>query len=512
MNLKLGSLYTSAGGAIRMVVSLVTGPLVIRLLGVNEYGVLAVCWGVMGLCNIAQFGLVSALNIYLAAEYARKDYANARRTIATAVGLLTVSGGVVMVALLVASPSLAGRLFGVGGDAGKALLALQLLVGSLVLRFWNLALVAIEGAMLRYDWQVMIESPATLINQIGLCVVAYWTRSAWAVALWVTVTTFMVCCAHLWVLRRLLRPMAGPWTFDLQTARRLLRFGIKQWFNSLGSILFSSADRLIINAALGRDAVGIYAAAVTVANKVPEVAGMVINVLPPAVSAAYAIGDHGRIRQLLRKSARVNGAVCFAGAAGLLLLSPWVAMLVFGPTHAGTALPVLQIAGLIYGWMGLVNLAGCFALGMDRPGVIAVWSLTGSAVTLLGMKVLAGVAGLEGATWANLGFLLNALVTVAVARQLEVSLAEVGRIFAPAAAGMLLCWLLAGRGFYFDMSWWQHGALWVVLTGVLGYWIVGRELIAETAGLIRGLLEQMLASLRTAAASLSFSGEAGKHR
>lgn len=479
MSVWVNSLYTSFGGIARLVVSVVTAPLLIRLLGVEEYGVLAVCYAVIGLSSLGQLGLVSAVNIYLAADYAQRDHARARRTFATALVLLGILGGSLSLALILASGPLSGMLFPDEAGRREGMLALQLMLIPMVLRFWSQLMAEAEGALLRYDLQVMIESPMTFLRQIGLCLAAYLTGKAWAVALFNSIVDVALCALHALVIRRLLRDLPARWAADTATAKRLIQFGIKQWLNGLGSVIFNNVDRLVINSLFGAAAVGIYSAAVTVAAKIVEVSAGMLRVFPPAISAAYALGDHARIYYLLQRGIRANGAVCFLGTSGLLFFSPWVAEIVLGPAHAAQAVPVIQVTALIYGYLGLASLAGCFALGTGRPGLLPAWGLSGSLLTVVSMRFLGEWFGLIGAAWANAGFLLNLVVTVLIVRHLRFDARKIAQEYLPTFVAPFLCWLLVLNRLYIEMSLAGHVIAYLLVVPVLGYWVVGRDLSQE---------------------------------
>jgi O-antigen/teichoic acid export membrane protein len=478
IDLRTNSLYTVVGGGFRLVIGLITGPLTIRLLGVQDYGVLSVATSVVGLAGMVEFGLASALTIHLASEYARNDSAACNRLTATAFWLLTGFAAITSLALWLSSGMLATRLFAVADQAG-GLLTLQVLVLSLIPRVWQNVAIAIESAVLRYDLQVKVELPYTMATQVGLCLVAWKAGTPAAAALWTTLSVVCVCAVHALVLRGIFAGSKDPWRFCWSAARRLFVFGVPLWINSLSSILFNNADRLIVNGVLGSVAVGIYSAGVNVASKMVELTGMVIRVLPPAVSAAAATGNEARVRFLFLKAIRVNGGVTLLGGGGLLFMADPIAYLFVGPQYAAQAAPVLRILGLVYSYLALVNMAGCFGLGLNRPGMLAKWGLASTACMLGAMQLFSGWFGLTGAAWSNAGYLLNCMVTVGVARLLGFNAASLAKAFAASVLAPTLCWILTASPWFGSLPWIWQGLAYLVLTPPLLFWVMGLSGVLE---------------------------------
>jgi len=208
-----------------------------------------------------------------------------------------------------------------------------------------------------------------------------------------------------------------------------MSFSAAQWTAELGVTLFAQADKLLVNGVLGPAAAGIYAVSRSVAVKVTEIAGMFLRVLPPAVSAANALGDRARVRHLYQQTARLNGVVCVMVACSVMLLADIAAALIAGKKHGAAVAPVIRILILLYAGETLFSTSNWFAVGLRRPSLNAVWCLSGRVLMCVLIRVLASRFGIAGAAWANAGYLLSAVVTIRLAPMIGLSFADLAAAY-----------------------------------------------------------------------------------
>src|SRR4051812_14260614 len=134
VSLRLSSVYASASNGFRLAIALVTTPLLVRLLGVQGYGIWAVTSSVIAIIALGEFEISSALNYYLAADNARRDWKELNADAATSFLLVTVLAGITTAAGLAFCPWLGGLVGPQQDDASRVLFVLVL---GLPFRFWR---------------------------------------------------------------------------------------------------------------------------------------------------------------------------------------------------------------------------------------------------------------------------------------------------------------------------------------------------------------------------------------
>jgi O-antigen/teichoic acid export membrane protein len=464
----------------RLVVGLVTTPLLIRLLGVSEYGVWAILNATVTIVAITELEVSSALRFFLAADAATSDAENARKDLAASFAIVTVLGLAAAAALLFAGPALGRLLFHDSHQAGEAGRVFQVFAFTFLPRFWQKWGAAAEAAFLRYDLQLSVELPVALLVQIASVGAALIWPNALAVAISQSALIVVAAVAHFFVLRRIWRfGNVALWPVSVPHARRILGFALADWITTVGATVFNNADRVVVNGVLGTATAGLYSAAITVVNKIVDVPSSFIRVLPPSISAAHATGNAARIRHLLWQAVRVNGVISFLSAAGVVFWAGPISVLMVGAAHAAALAPALRILAAIYGLNSLCITAFWFAGGIGRPIVNGRWALLGGVLMCFAIRELGSAYGLSGAAWGNAAYLLTAAVTFEVARMLHLRMDEVAHRFAPSVASVVLSWVVASSRFYSQLGMLAQGAVYAVLNIPLVVWIVGPQNLVE---------------------------------
>jgi O-antigen/teichoic acid export membrane protein len=476
MSLKINSLYTAGSGILRFVVGVATAPLLIWKLGLREFGIFSVLISVVSVTTLIELDVSTAVINYLAGDRARNDDNGARETLSTSWILITALALIGAGAMFGLSWLLIPKLFKDVDLRAEGLLSFQILAGSVIFRLWKNWQCAVEAGLQRYDAQTWVELPAALVMQAGSVGVAILRPSATWVVGWQCLVIAASCVAHFFVIRNISPPeLAMSWKFSVPRARQQLHFGLGQWAGDIGSALFNNADRLIVNGILGPAATGVYSAAVSVVNKILDIPVMFIRILPPAVSAARAIGDTGRIRYLLIRAIRVNCAVAFAVGAGAMFWADLIARFMLGAQNTPDAAMIIRIMAVVYSFFSACLPACSFAGGLGYPMLEAKWLLSGAAVMCPLMYVLTRRFGLPGAAWANAGFLVTTGIAVRVAQLTGLRLRRIVHELSPFVAGMSLLALFTMTRAFQHLPLWARIAMFILTIPVGSVWIFGRD-------------------------------------
>jgi serine O-acetyltransferase len=488
MNLKISSLLTSGSGIFRLLVGIVSAPLLVRALGLADYGLWTVANSLILICLLVDFGINTAVITYVAADVARRDRDRTTRTLSTSMLMVTAFGIITAAAVLLSLPWLGKAFFPVAADRARATPALVLLCFGLPLRLWQGWAAAIEGALLRYDWQTAVELPSSLAIQVGLLAAAWFHGGILGLAALQLAIQVFTCFAHAWALRKVLPAPIRVTAFSAHSVRELIGFGGIHWLTSMGATLFNQADRLIVNLVLGPAATGIYTAITTVANKIVEMCVLPLKILPAAVSAAHAVGDDARVRRLFNEAACVSGAVAWCCCAGLLFFAEPLMRLILGHAYIPLASSGLRGVALIYGINSLCLCAGWFGLGLSRPAILARWTIPGTAVMCVTMYLMSQRFGLMGAVWSNVGYLITVGVTVQVTRLIGLSWKAVVAAFGPTVVALVAAYCVTSLPAYNALPFWIQAAAFLVAGPIVLLNIV-------TISRLRGLAPMVLKHL-----------------
>lgn len=415
----VGALALSGSNFIRMGVQLAMLPILARLVGPSEYGLVALAVPFVLFCNmLADAGMSQAL---------------ARRPDVT--------------------PELESTVFFLAGGLG---LGLSLFA---CLSAWPLAMVLDQP---RLPWLIMALSPILVMS--GLTAVSnarviregrfgvfaggdlISTTASAAVALtaalngagaWSLVFQQLTlwACKFLWVSLNA-RPRIRLY-FRPSEVRDLIRFGLHSIGSNLSDFVARNADNMIVGGILGTVALGYYAMSYQIA-RVPDliISGPLYLYIFTAVSRAAHDGARGAAADLAVSALRLASTILAPVFAGLAIIAPLAVSLVLGEQWepAGPVLTHLSAAGF--------GFAHCFVaaailMGLGRSHLQFRMAMV-SAATTIGIVTVFARFGVETVSLAiGSGVLaVFCVYLVVLARDLKIPPLRLAGAFAPAAVGV----------------------------------------------------------------------------
>jgi O-antigen/teichoic acid export membrane protein len=209
----------------------------------------------------------------------------------------------------------------------------------------------------------------------------------------------IVTVVYFVLIQRCIAPL--PLRLDLRLARRLAREIRAFAASSLLAALFARPELLILSVLASEREVGLYGAALKVADlalMVPQVA--MTNVFPLLSAAAVAAGS--RFRDLQRTAVRGLLAYAVPVTAALLLLADPIVRLLYGAEFGGAALPLrilaLGLAGAALAELGWRALAARGAQHVVvQVQVVTIATRLGAGCVLVASWAAAGAAAAAAA-------------------------------------------------------------------------------------------------------------------
>lgn len=423
--------WNLAGQLVPLGFAVVALPAVVRGLGVERFGVLAVAWMVLG--YVSELGFGRAATKFVAAFLVRGEVEGAGAAGWTAVVFQAVLGVVAGVVLAVAAPVLAGTVLRVpAGLVGEAQASLWLIAAGLPLILVAAALRGVLEAAQRFDLVNGVRIPASSANYVLplVGVVAGWGLPG-IVALLVA-GRVAVLVAY-WVLAARVVPGlgAGPRLLPAGGLRReLLGFGGWVMVSTVVSPVLVYLDRFLLGVLVGMAAVAYYTAPYELVVRLLVVPGSVAAALFPAVSALAAGGGGGgaALEVLVRRCVKyvlvlVGVPVLVLVVAGGELLEVWLGAEF--ARESGLALRILAVGVLVN---GLALVPFTLLQGLGRADLTGRFHLLELPVQLVLAWVLIRAWGVPGAALAwSLRVTLDAVLLFGAA---------VGRTRAVACAGV----------------------------------------------------------------------------
>jgi len=294
------------GLVVPLAVGFVTIPLVVRALGNDRFGILALVWVVFGYFGLFDLGLGRTTTRYIADALGRNESGKLAGTLWTTVYLQTGIGLAAAFLSYLAAPLIVRRVLNIPeGFIGETILTIRLVGLSLPVMFISSSFRGVLEAAQRFDLVNAVKVPVNVLFYVlplagvalgfglpGIVVLLVASRAA-ALVVWGALSLrIMPSLRTRPVLHgKLIRPL----------------FSFSGWLG-LSGILYavtSSMDRLVIGSLITVEAVTFYSAPYEAINRVGVVPGSLSMVLFPAFSYLDAGGRNDRVETLFARSMKL---------------------------------------------------------------------------------------------------------------------------------------------------------------------------------------------------------------
>lgn len=418
--LAVSATWRLAGTIARLAIGFLTVPILIRTLGMEQWGLLALFQTASAPLLLLDVGFGAAGVKYVAEAVGRGDRAEAVRVIHTTLLCNALMGAAGAAALVLAAPWLASGAFAVPPtlvDAARA--GFRITAVGWFLGIASAGYLGTLSGHQRYDLVARFATLSTFLTSAAGVVAALLSRDAcWVIGAQTAVMALLVL-AYRAAAERVLPGSGGLPRWDRATFRRSARFGRWHVTAVAGGMLSGWSDRYVLGTFFTPVVVGFYAVPHTLYIQLYGIFGELGDVLFPAVSHRTGIDD-------------------LSGARRLVLIAGWTLTGAFGVCAAVVA-----------------AVGGDFLHLWASPDVARETTFTLRLLCAAGIVAIAAVApfhyvlGLGRPRWNAASSVLMGLTT------LGVSLAVVPRLGLPGVgfgllAGVLVRWIPVA------LVWWRH--------------------------------------------------------
>lgn len=301
-----GSLWSVGGQAVVIATSLVATPFVIRLLGAESYGVLALINVLIGYIAFADLGMGAASTRFGSRAHARGDDEEEASVVWTALALSFFTSSSSALAMAVAAPWLVEHALRLPAHLhSSAVIALRVAALGFVARAASGVLNTPQLARLRVDIYTLINSGSAVV-QVALVPVALALGGGLVGAVTVVAAaSASALLVHASVSSKLLHALVRP-RFDAKAMRSLLGFGGALIVSGVVTIALMNAEKVFLTRFASVTSLAYYSVAFTVANLMLVLPAAMGQSLLPAFTRLHEQGDREGLRKLYTRSLRAN--------------------------------------------------------------------------------------------------------------------------------------------------------------------------------------------------------------
>jgi O-antigen/teichoic acid export membrane protein len=377
--------------------------LIDRHVGQVGLGIWDFCWSFVSYFSLAQIGVGSSVNRYVAQYRSTHDVDGVRRVVSSVTSVQIVAG---LLALgMTAAVTWTLTLFfreRLGSDTDLASSVVALLGASLAIQIAFDAFRGVITGCHRWDLHNGLNAGSHAVTVAGMAtalLLGGGLRSLGVVNLCGVMLTEVTRTALAYRVCPELRVRLAHASWS--QARSMLAFGAKSVLVDLSRLLLVQTNSILVAGYLGPAALAIYARSAALVRHSETFVNKFAHVLTPTASALQGRGQHAELRELLIRSTRYGAYLALPMLLGLAILGDPILGLWMGPQYepglvlailaAGYFLPLAQqpvvtiLIGMnLHGPVGYITLVMATfgaGLGMITVGLLG-WNLIGAALAV----------------------------------------------------------------------------------------------------------------------------------
>lgn len=402
------AVWNLAGQILPLTVAIAVIPILLKLMGTEGFGLVAIVWTLIGYFSLFDFGLGRALTKYISVELGYEKPLDIADIVVTGMSLLAIIGVVIGVAMWFTAPWLVSHVLKIKqSDPVQTELAFQLIALAIPFVVINVGLRAILEGYLRFDLTNLIRLPFGIFTLGSPAIVVYLGYGLPEIVITLFVGIIIMMLAYirvLWVSTQGKIANGGRPLWPI--AKKLLSFG--GWVslsNFIAPIIFY-VDRFVISAILTVAVMTYYVTPYEAITKTLFLSSAIAGSLFPVFAKPSDNQGIGHI-EIMLTGARIAAMtmytiVLITACFGYALLNLWV-----GKEIAMNGTLPLQILAVGVFFNAIAYMPYTLIQASGRADLVAKLHLAQLPIYVLAMWLSVSHWGLEGAAfvWLSRAFL-----------------------------------------------------------------------------------------------------------
>ncbi|WP_427126725.1 oligosaccharide flippase family protein [Priestia megaterium] len=372
---------------------IISTPLLIKNLGIGDYGQWVLVNSIIAVLSIANFGLGNAVIKFGAQYIEKKQIDKMYKMVNNIFAISLIIGVLILVLALIVTLSVKLKEF------NYYYIAIGLIVG---VRIVMGVLAAVIMSCQRYDISNKINIFINLLTVISTTTLAILTSNLNILLLCLVFTSLIGCLLFNIKIKKILPGMKLKFNIELNVLKEVLSFSLMAWVQVIVSTLYNQSDKLLINILLGSRALGVYSACFQLAGKLHEIPVAVSGFLFPKFSALFEKQDRIDLINLYVKSMIILLLFISSLFFPLFLFAKQILTIWLGTEFSEQNINILRtlMLSILSGTFFIIPFYLLNSIGAEKINTIFNGIL--SVVSLLSSIILIHYFGLMGAVYGRL--------------------------------------------------------------------------------------------------------------
>lgn len=416
-------IYNVLGGVIRLGVSIATIPMLIYHLGIESYGIWSLTSAVTGVVALAEAGMSTATTVFISQDINSKNQKSLCQTITVSIVIsLTIS--IIAASFLWANSNKIASLFFQLNNTQQISLSKTLELGALIVwaKLMQQVCIGIEQAYQLYITVNIMSTLQLLVVNAGMILLVSFNNSLVILFYWQALISIIFLLGHIFVSASFLKGIKISYNWNGNKAISMVKYSSVVWISSLGSAVFSRADRLVVGSLLSPEILGMYSAITDITTQINGISALPAQPLVPFLSRCSISNrdDLEIIRHKIKQSVELNAFVSLGLGGALITMAPFILDFLLGNKLITIDIIAFTIATTIYSIYSLNAVGYYVLLGINAANICAIIQLSIGLISLLLISIGAKNFGLTGAVLGNSFYLFIYGLTFTSLRYLNI--------------------------------------------------------------------------------------------
>ncbi len=396
-----------------ILLSLLATPFIIRKLGTDAYGILALVTVVLGFLAFLDLGFTNAAIKYISEEYAKKDYGRINKIINSTLLVYITMGIIGGAALFSFSNSLAVKILNVPPHLIEITkFAFYVASLGLLLNMVLGAFACVPKALQRFDISTkisMIIGTLTTLGTVSLLYAGFWLKELIIFNLTVSIISIVV---YVIVSKKLLPFLKIRPSFDKKTFLMLFSFGSLALVASLSGLIVFNLDKFLIGSLISVTVIAFYVVPGNIAVKIQGLITAMVNIVFPVSSTLAGNNETDKLKTLYFKGSKLVLIVSTMLSVPLFVFSGKFLLYWLGKDFAQASTTVMMILVATYYLLSINGTLWNISYGLGRVKINAFFSWLTAVLNVVLIFVLAKPFGIIGVAWA---YFISVIISVPLA-------------------------------------------------------------------------------------------------
>lgn len=411
-------LYNLTGKGLSLLIGIISTPILIQTLGLENYGLWILVSSTLVLIGIAEGGLAST-SLYFVSKDLKDDISKLQTSILViSVGMILLSF-TALVACYFLAPIISNQFQNINSSQ-ESIITLGLRIGGIVVwgRMLQGVIAGFEQAFDKYAIYNVSNTVQRLANNVSILFVASLTKDIIRIIQTQALITILFLIFHILFTFSLLKgihffPMNIK-KIETTRIKEILNYSFSIWITTIGSAVFSQLDKVLIGGVLGVKSLGVYAAITSISSTINNISGTVSQPILPKVSGLDIKLHKDKIKAVdyFIKGCHINYRITILISVFILFLSPEICKIILPKEYNVTYVYLFIACILIYCLYSLNSFSYYFLLGIKKEAFVMKVVISTSIATVVLIYISAIYYGIIGAIIGNIGFIGISILTI----------------------------------------------------------------------------------------------------